>query len=102
MNPFELAKQMKTLQAEMKKAREELASQSVTGSAANGAVTIELSGSMQVRRVRIDPALREGREAARLEQYVAEALTAALGRAQKLAAAQLSRLTPGMPPGAFH
>lgn len=102
MNPFELAKQMKSLQAEMKKAREDLASQVVTGTAANGGVAIELTGAMQVKRVRIDPALREGREAARLEQYLAEALTAALNRAQKLAASQLSRLTPGTPPGAFH
>lgn len=102
MNPFDLAKQMRSLQAEMKKAREELATQSVTGSAANGGVTIELTGAMQVKRVHIDPALREGREAARLEQYLTEALTAALNRAQKLAASHLSRLTPGLPPGAFH
>jgi nucleoid-associated protein EbfC len=102
MNPFDLAKQMKTLQAEMKKAREELAAQSVTGTAANGGVTVELTGSMLVKRVTIAPALREGRDGARLEQYVAEALNSALHRAQKLAASQLSRLTHGAPPGGFN
>ena len=96
MDLFKMAKQMKDLQGEMKKTRAALAGQSVVGESSRGAVHVELSGTMEVKQVTLDPQILEKPDAAQLEKWIAEALAQALEKAQKLAASQVSRLTGGL------
>jgi len=98
MNPFEMMKQMKNMQGEMKKMRAELAAQSVTGQSSRGAVTVELTGAMQVKKVKIDPRFLEKLDIDQLEKWIAEAVNQSVEKAQKLASSQVSRLTGGMNP----
>jgi nucleoid-associated protein EbfC len=98
MNPFEMMKQMKNMQSEMKKIKTELAAQTVVGQSSRGAVTVELNGAMQVKQVKIDPRVLERPDAAQLEKWIAEGITQALEKAQKLAAAQMTRMTGGINP----
>jgi nucleoid-associated protein EbfC len=98
MDLLKMAKQMKDLQGEMKKTRAALAALSVVGESARGAVKVELTGTMEVKHVTVDPQALEKPDAAQLEKWIAEALAKALEKAQKLAAAQMGRLTGGLNP----
>lgn len=98
MNLFNMAKQMQSMQAELKKARSTLKNLSAEGQAAGGAVRVELSGSMEVKRIHLDPALVAQNDARRLESLVQEALSQALSRVQRLAASQLGSIS-GLGPG---
>ena len=53
MNQAQLMAQVKKMQAEMTKAQDELANTIVSGSAAGGAVTADVSCDQRVKRVRI-------------------------------------------------
>ena len=53
MNQAQLLAQVKKMQAEMAKAQEELANTIVTGSAAGGSVSVDVSCDQRVKRVRI-------------------------------------------------
>ncbi len=55
-----LMKQAQALQENMQKAQEEMARLTVTGQAAGGKVTVEMSGKHAVSRVHIDPQLLAG------------------------------------------
>jgi nucleoid-associated protein EbfC len=98
MNPFEMMQKMKNMQSEMKKIQAELAAETVIGKSSRGAVTVELNGAMQVKRVSIDPRFLEQPEAAQLEKWVAESVAQALEKAQKLAASRMTRMTGGINP----
>lgn len=95
MNPFEMMKQMRNMQGEMKKMRAELAAVNVTGQSSRGAVTVEMTGAMQVKQVKLDPRFMEKADTAQLEKWIAEAVSQAVEKAQKVAASQVSRLTGG-------
>lgn len=95
-----LMKQAQTLQENMRKAQEEMAQLTVTGQAAGGKVTVEMSGKHEVRRVHIDPALLKG-DAEMLEDLVT---VAANDAAAKVEAAMQQRYAGmagglGLPPG---
>ncbi len=98
MNFMNLAKQLQSMQSELKKARSALKNLSAEGQAAGGAVRIALSGNMEVKRIHLDPALVAQNDAGRLERLVEEALSQALSRAQRLAASHLGSI-PGLGPG---
>ncbi|MBV8283806.1 MAG: YbaB/EbfC family nucleoid-associated protein, partial [Candidatus Eremiobacteraeota bacterium] len=53
MNQAQLMAQVKKMQAEMTKAQEELASTIVTGAAAGGTVTVEITCDQRVKSVKI-------------------------------------------------
>ena len=96
MDLFKMAKQMKDLQGEMKKTRAALAAQFVVWESSRGAVKVELSGAMEVKKVTINPQFLEKLDVPQLEKWMEEAMAKALEKAQKLAASQVSRLTGGL------
>ncbi|MEW6516230.1 MAG: YbaB/EbfC family nucleoid-associated protein [candidate division FCPU426 bacterium] len=98
MNFLNMAKQLQSMQSELKKARSALKNLTAEGQAAGGAVRVELSGSMEVKHIHLDPALVAQNDARRLETLVKEALSQALSRAQQLAASQLGSI-PGLGSG---
>jgi len=93
MSFLNMAKQLKNMQSEMKKARAILATQTVTGRAGGNTVVVELNGAMEIKQVKIDPKILERQDVAYLERLVAEAFSDALRRVQKMASSQLGSIT---------
>jgi DNA-binding YbaB/EbfC family protein len=107
-NPQQLMKQVQKMQADMAAAQEALRAELVEGSAGGGMVTVKVSGDLEVREVRIDPAAIDPEDAEMLGDMVVAAVNQALHAAQELAAERMGGATGGLdlgslglPPGLF-
>ncbi len=96
MNQAQLMAQVKKMQAEMAKAQEELASTIVSGSAAGGAVTVDVSCDQRVKRVRIGKEAVDPDDVETLEDLVTVAVNDALGKAQETSQKRMASVTGGM------
>ena len=101
-----MMKQAMALQANMKKAQDEIANMEVTGEAGGGMVKVTMSGKHEVKRVQIEPqVISEDREM--LEDLIAAAINDAVNKVnaeseKRTAAATAGMLPPGMKlPGMF-
>lgn len=107
MNPQyqKMLKQVQDMQKKMAKAQEELALETVEASAGGGAVTVVVTGALEVREVRIDPGAVDPDDVEMLQDLVIAATNEALRAAQALAQTKLGGATAGidMPniPGLF-
>jgi DNA-binding YbaB/EbfC family protein len=90
-----LLKQAQRVQRDRERAREELKTERVEGTAGGGAVRIEASGDGQITLVRIAPELLGG-EASLLEDMVLAAARDALGKAAALREERLGRVSGGL------
>ncbi len=82
-NPAKMMRQMQKLQEDMKRAQEELAAQTVSAAAGGGAVTVTISGALEIVDVVIDPAATDDVEL--LQDTVVAAANEAMRKAQELA-----------------
>lgn len=90
------------LQSKLQEAQEAARQQIVEGSAGGGMVTIEITGGLEVRRVKIDPGIVDAKEVGMLEDLVAAALNQAIAKAQALQGDAIRTATGGLPiPGLF-
>ncbi len=96
MNQAQLMQQMKKMQAEMVKAQEELANTTVTGIAANGIVTVEMTCDQRMKAVKIAPEAVDPDDIETLEDLVTVAVNDALTKANEKAQSRMSGLTGGM------
>jgi DNA-binding YbaB/EbfC family protein len=93
---------MRQLQARIQKMQEDLARETVEGSAGGGAVTVAISeigmgpAQARVQRVKIAPEAVDPEDIETLEDLVVAAVNEALSQAQKVAADKVSPLTGGM------
>lgn len=90
-----IMQQAQRMQEQLKKAQEELAGLEVTGQSGGGMVSITLNGSMETRRVRIDPAALG--DAEMLEDLLAAAFNDAVNKVQEVSKARMAEATAGMP-----
>jgi DNA-binding YbaB/EbfC family protein len=102
------AEMMRQLQARIQKMQEDLARETVEGSAGGGAVTVSISeigmgpAQARVQRVKIAPEAVDPEDIETLEDLIVAAVNEALSQAQKVAADKVSPLTGGMKlPGLF-
>lgn len=86
-NPAKMMRQMQKLQEDMQRAQEALALETVSASAGGGAVTVTVSGALEVMDVQIDPAAVEDVEL--LQDTVVAATNEAMRKAQELANSRL-------------
>ena len=96
----QLMKQAQQMQADMKKAQEEMASMSVTGESGGGMVRITMSCQHQIRAVEIDDAmLADDKEM--LEDLIVAAFNDALRKVESTVQEKFSGMSAGMalPPG---
>ncbi len=91
----QLMKQAQKMQADMKKAQEELADLEVTGEAGGGLVSIRMTCRNQVRQIRIDDTLF-GEDRDMLEDLVAAAFNDALRKAEETTREKMSGMTAGL------
>ena len=98
-NIAQLMQQAQKKQEDMQRAQEELARLEVVGNAGGGMVEVTLSGRMECRKVRIDPAVLADPEMA--EDLVAAAFNDAVNKANTASQEKLGAATAGMqlPPG---
>lgn len=95
-----LMQQAQRMQENLQKAQEELAQLEVTGSSGGGMVTVTLSGKMEARRVRIDPAAA-GDDLEMLEDLIAAAINDAVNKVNEESGKRMAGAASGMglPPG---
>lgn len=97
-------KKIKKMQADMKRVQDELAVKTVTKTAGGGVVAVEISGTLEIKKVTIEPEALEDREM--LEDLLVAAVNEAMREAQELSASEMAKVTgnikiPGMPEGIF-
>lgn len=98
MNPNyqKMMKQVQKMQADMAKAQEDLASEVVSASAGGGMVTVDVTGSLDIKSLKIDPAAIDPDDVEILEDMIIAAVNEALRSAQDLANKRLGGITSGL------
>jgi hypothetical protein len=95
-----MMKQAMALQANMKKAQEEIANMEVIGESGGGMVKVTMTGKHEVKRVQIEPQIiSEDREM--LEDLIAAAINDAVNRVETQTQQRMSSVMSGvaLPPG---
>jgi DNA-binding YbaB/EbfC family protein len=91
-----MLKQVQKMQADMAKAQEELKNEIVEASAGGGMVTVKISGDLEVRELRIDPAAVDPDDVELLQDMVLAAVNEAVRAAQELAASKMNAAAGGL------
>jgi DNA-binding YbaB/EbfC family protein len=84
-----MLQQVQQLQAQMAKAQEELANETVEASAGGGMVTVKVSGALEVTEIKIAPEAIDPEDPEMLADTVLAAVNEALRSAQALAESKL-------------
>ncbi|HET9575764.1 MAG TPA: YbaB/EbfC family nucleoid-associated protein [Nitrospira sp.] len=101
-NMANIMKQAQAMQAQMAKLQEEAATQTVTGTAGGGVVTVTANGAMEIVNILIDPEALKSGDAEMLQDVVMAASNDALKKARQMMADQMKSVTGGMNiPGLF-
>ena len=95
MNP-NLLKRARQLQQQLAKIQEELANETVTGTAGSGAVVVSLDGHGQLRGVKIDKAAVDPQDVETLEDLVGIAFKDAQTKAADLSRSRMGPLAGGL------
>lgn len=87
---------LQQMQNRMLKIQQELGEEIVTGTAGGGAVTCEVTGLQEVKRISIAPAAVDPNDLSMLEDLVLLAVNDAMTKAKELSAQRMSALTGGL------
>ena len=96
MKQMQMMAQVKKMQAEMLKAQEELAATVVTGSAAGGSVTVEMTCDNRIKSVKIAPEAIDPQDAETLEDLIVVAVNDALQRTAQESQKRMGAVTGGI------
>ena len=98
MNPNyqKMMKQVQKMQADMAKMQEELANEVVEASAGGGMVTVQVTGGIEMKSIKIDPAAVDPEDVEMLEDMIMAAANEALRSATELANRKLGGITSGL------
>src|SRR5439155_12675882 len=88
-NINKMLKQVQQMQVDMAKAQEQLKNEVVEASAGGGMVTVKVSGDLEVKEIRIDPAAVDPEDVELLQDMVLAATNEAIRSAQELASRKL-------------
>jgi DNA-binding YbaB/EbfC family protein len=92
MSKFDQAKML----MKMRKIQKELQKEVVRAEAGDGAVIVEVNGEMKIKNVTIDPDAIDLDDIGQLENWVEEAVKAAIAQSQKLAAEKMQPMMGGL------
>ncbi len=97
---FNLLRQAQAMKQKMSEFQKELESQSFTGTAGKGAVTVKLNGKHDVLEVKIDP--QAAQDVEKLQGYIQEAINEAGHQVNAKLKAEVGKMTGGLGiPGLF-
>lgn len=85
MSKFDQAKML----MKMRKVQKELQKEIVRAEAGEGAVIVEINGEMKIKNITIDPKSIDLEDIGQLENWVEEAVKAAIAESQKMAAKKM-------------
>jgi DNA-binding YbaB/EbfC family protein len=100
-NMNQMMKQVQKMQADMMKAQEALANETIESSAGGGMVTVTITGDLQVKNIVIAAEAIDPEDPELLQDMVLAAVNEAIRQAQELAATRMGGLTGGMDLGAL-
>jgi len=100
-NMQQMMQQVQKMQQDMEAAQEQLKHETVEASAGGGMVTVQVSGDLELKAVKIDPAAVDPEDAEMLGDMVLAAVNEGLRAAQELAAKKLGATTGGLDLGAL-
>ena len=92
----DLQKLAQKMQADMAKAQDELAVATVEGTAGGGAVVVVLTGTQDIKSIRIQKDAVDPEDVETLQDLVVAAFTDALKKSRELAAQRLGGVTGGL------
>jgi DNA-binding YbaB/EbfC family protein len=95
-NMNQMMRQVQQMQADMAKAQEELKNEVVEASAGGGTVTVKITGALELREVRIDPAAVDPEDVELLQDLVLAAVNEAIRSSQELAEKRLGGAMGGL------
>lgn len=95
-NMQQMMAQVQRMQHDMEAAQEQLKNETVTASAGGGMVSVEVTGDLRVRSVRIDPEAVDPEDVDMLADMVLAAVNEGLRSAQELASSKLGGATGGL------
>src|SRR5262249_48905582 len=98
---MKMMRKIAQMQNDMAAAQAALASETVEGSAGGGMVKVTVTGSGEVQRVTIDPAVAAPADVETLEDLVVAAVADGLRRAAELQSQRLGAVTGGLDLGAL-
>jgi DNA-binding YbaB/EbfC family protein len=96
VNQQQMMRQIQKMQADMARAQEELAAAEVTGTAGGGMVTATMTGSGELRAVKIDPQAVDPDDVELLEDMVVAAIAEAKKNADALQQQLMGGITQGI------
>lgn len=100
MNPNanyqKMMKQVQKMQADMAKVQEDLANEIVEASAGGGMVTVQVTGAVELKSIKIDPEAVDPNDVEMLEDLILAAANEALRSAQELANKRMGGVTSGL------
>jgi DNA-binding YbaB/EbfC family protein len=92
MSKFDQAKML----MKMRKVQKELQKEIVRAEAGDGAVIVEVNGEMKIKNITIDPEAVDLDDIGQLENWVEEAVKAAIAQSQKMAAEKMQPMMGGL------
>ncbi len=95
-NYQKMMKQVQKMQADMAKMQDDLALQTVEASAGGGMVTVQVTGAIELKSIKIDPSAIDPEDVEMLEDMIMAATNEALRSAQELANKKMGGLTAGL------
>jgi DNA-binding YbaB/EbfC family protein len=95
-NINQLMKQVQQMQAEMAKAQEQLAGETVQASAGGGMVKVTITGDMKLQEISISPEAIDPEDPELLQDMVTAAVNEAIRSAQELASNKLGGIAGGI------
>src|SRR5579883_2003556 len=94
---MKILQQAQEMQGRFQKMQDELQQMTVTGSAGGGMVVADVTGTGQIKKVKIDPSVMQSSDVEMLEDLVVVAVSDAQQKAQTAAQDQMGKLTGGLP-----
>jgi len=96
-NMQQLMKQAQKMQQDMMQAQQELEDQEYTASSGGGVVTVTVTGSKEVKAIKISPVVVDPEDVEMLEDLVLAAVREAMETAEKTAQEKMGKLSPNLP-----
>ena len=93
---MKILQQAQEMQGRFQKIQEELQQKTVSGSAGGGMVTVEVTGTGQIKKVKLEPGVVNPADVEMLEDLVVVAISDAQQKAQKMAQDEMGKLTGGL------
>jgi hypothetical protein len=95
-NMNKILKQAQKMQAQLMKAQEEIAQETVEGTAGGGMVTVVMNGSMEIQSVSLKPEVVDPDDIEMLEDLIVAAAKNAQEKAKELSDSKMGGLTAGL------